>query len=153
MCFIMLIKYLGYRKYAWAISWTVADMVTIDMTLHQQIAEGLFHRNETFFLISGKKLTFFFIGPHKQVFRLSVCYLVLENYFQNKNGCFFLSGHEWAHDLYQNCHKRDPNVSTKCHKRFQSKYCIKRNPDDGISFQVGLYEIVNNYVLHHLRIT
>ena len=60
----------------------------------------------------------------------------------------FLSVHEWAHDLYQKCHKHDPNV--KCHKRDQTKYCIKRNPDDRISYEV--YEIVYKYVVRHLCI-
>ena len=34
-------------------------------------------------LTSGQKNSFF-IGPRKQVFKSSVCYLVLEKYFQNK---------------------------------------------------------------------
>ena len=76
--------------------------------------------------------------------------MVLEKYFQNKNCEAFLSVHEWAHDLYQKCHKRDPNVTPKCHKRDQTKYCIKRNPDDRISYEV--YEIVCKYVVRHLCI-
>ena len=36
--------------------------------------------------------------------------------------------------------KNVPNVTPKCHKRDQTKYCIKRNPDDRISYEV--YEIV-----------
>ena len=80
----------------------------------------------------------------------SVCYLVLEKYFQNKNCESFLSVHEWAHDLYQKCHKRDPNVTPKCHKRDQTKYYIKRNPDDRISYEV--YGIVCKYIVRHLCI-
>ena len=41
---------------------------------------------------------------------------------------FFFSVHEWAHDLYQKCHKRDQDVTPKCHKRDHTNYCIKRNP-------------------------
>ena len=32
---------------------------------------------------------------------------------------------QWAHDLYQKCHKREPNVTPKCHKRDQTKFASK----------------------------
>ena len=55
------------------------------------------------------------------------------------------------HMIYiKKCHKRDPNVTPKCRKRDQTKYCIKRNPDDRISYEV--YEIVCKYVVRHLCI-
>ena len=79
-------------------------------------------------LISGKKSASL-LDHISRFFKSSVCYLVLEKYFQNKNCEAFLSVHEWAHDLYQKCHKRDSNVTPKCHKRDQTKYCIKRNPE------------------------
>ena len=84
------------------------------------------------FLISGKKIHFF-IGSHKY---LSVCYPVPGKYFQNKSCGVFLSVYKWAYDLNQKCHKRDPKFAPKCHKRDQAKYCIKRNSDYRISYEV-----------------
>ena len=46
--------------------------------------------------------------------------------------------------------KNVTNVTPKCHKRDQTKYCIKRNPDDRISYEV--YKIVCKYVVRHLCI-
>ena len=86
----------------------------------------LAHSRESETFVDFRAKISFFIGPRKQVFKSSVCYLVLEKYFQ-KNCEAFLSVHEWAHDLYQKCHKRGPNVTPRCHKRDQTKYCIKRN--------------------------
>ena len=104
----------------------------ISVTLQQALSR----ESESFVDFRAKNS--FFIGPRtcKQVLKSSVCYLVLEKYFQNKNCEAFLSVHEWAHDLYQKCHKRDPKRRPKCRKRDQTKYCIKRNPDDRISYEV-----------------
>ena len=118
----------------------------LDLLMRYKVAHS--RESETF--VDFRAKISFFIGPRKQVFKSSVCYLVLEKYFQNKNCEAFLSVHEWAHDLYKKCHKRDPNVTPKCHKPDQTKYCIKRNPDDRISYEV--YEIVCKYVVHHLCI-
>ena len=51
-------------------------------------------------------------------------------------------------DLYEKCHKRDPNVTPKCHKRDQTKYCIKEIPT--IEFHTMYIKLL--YVDHHLCI-
>ena len=61
------------------------------------------HSRESETFVDFRAKISFFIGPRKQVLKSSVCYLVLEKYFQNKNCEAFLSVHEWAHDLYPKC--------------------------------------------------
>ena len=126
-------------------NWTNIFIIISKKDLALKPIPAHFRESETFVDFRAKNSCF--IRPRKQVFKSSVCYLVLEKYFQNKNCEAFLSVHEWAHDLYQTCYKRDPNVTPKCRKRDQTKYCIKRNPDDRISYEV--YEIVCKYVVHH----